>query len=136
MASAPCFAVVHRLVVSVPAHPSAAEEGEATSELLDQLRRGDQIVTSGGIIGKVRKVVADTELQVEIAEDVRVRVARGMVSEVLTRQSSQPRSSSNVFFFFKKKGFWRRTWLKLTVTLLAFVVTSDGEEAGSSLLNK
>ena len=54
-------------------------------ELLSQLRRGDQIVTSGGIIGKITKVVSDTELQVEIAEEVRVRVARGMVAEVLTR---------------------------------------------------
>ena len=54
-------------------------------ELLSQLRRGDMIVTSGGIIGKITKVVSDTELQVEIAEEVRVRVARGMVAEVLSR---------------------------------------------------
>ena len=54
-------------------------------ELLSQLRRGDMIVTSGGIIGKITKVVSDTELQVEIADEVRVRVARGMVSEVLSR---------------------------------------------------
>ena len=54
-------------------------------EMLSQLRRGDQIVTSGGIIGKITKVVSDTELQVEIADEVRVRVARGMVSEVLSR---------------------------------------------------
>jgi preprotein translocase subunit YajC len=54
-------------------------------ELLAQLRRGDQIVTAGGLIGKITKVISDTELQVEIAEDVRVRVARGMVSTVLSR---------------------------------------------------
>jgi preprotein translocase subunit YajC len=54
-------------------------------EMLGQLRRGDQIITSGGLIGKVTKVVSETELQVEIAENVRVRVARGMVSEVLTK---------------------------------------------------
>jgi preprotein translocase subunit YajC len=54
-------------------------------EMLGQLRRGDQIVTSGGLIGKVTKVVSDTELQVEIAEEVRVRVMRGMVSSVLSR---------------------------------------------------
>ena len=53
--------------------------------LLGQLRRGDQIVTTGGLIGKITKVVSDTELQVEIAENVRVRVARGMVSDVLAR---------------------------------------------------
>ena len=45
------------------------------------IRRGDTVVTSGGIIGKVTKV-DDQELQVEIAEGVRVRVLRATVSEV------------------------------------------------------
>ncbi len=45
------------------------------------IRRGDTVVTSGGLIGKVTKV-EDQELQVEIAEGVRVRVLRGTVSEV------------------------------------------------------
>lgn len=54
-------------------------------EMLAQLRRGDQIVTSGGIIGKITKVISDTELQVEIADEVRVRVARSMVTQVLSR---------------------------------------------------
>ncbi len=54
-------------------------------EMLSALRRGDTIVTTGGMIGKVTKVVSETELQVEIAEGVRVRVARGMVSDVLSR---------------------------------------------------
>jgi preprotein translocase subunit YajC len=54
-------------------------------EMLGALRRGDTIVTTGGLIGKIVKVVGDGELQVEIAEDVRVRVARGMVSDVLSR---------------------------------------------------
>ncbi len=54
-------------------------------EMLGALRRGDTIVTTGGLIGKVIKVVSDTELQVEIADEVRVRVARAMVSDVLSR---------------------------------------------------
>ena len=49
--------------------------------LLKSIRRGDTIVTTGGFIGKVAKV-DDTELQVDLAEGVRVRVVRGMVSEV------------------------------------------------------
>jgi len=61
-------------------------------EMLGQLRRGDQIVTSGGIIGKITKVVSDTELQVEIADEVRVRVARGMVADVISR--SEPAKSA------------------------------------------
>ncbi|MBM3572390.1 MAG: preprotein translocase subunit YajC [Alphaproteobacteria bacterium] len=54
-------------------------------EMLGALRRGDRIVTSGGIIGTITKVASDTELVVEIAEGVRVRVARGMISEVLAK---------------------------------------------------
>jgi preprotein translocase subunit YajC len=54
-------------------------------EMLGALRRGDTIVTTGGLIGKVIKVVSDTELQVEIADEVRVRIARAMVSDVLSR---------------------------------------------------
>ncbi|MCF3642117.1 preprotein translocase subunit YajC [Rhizobium sp. TRM95111] len=50
-------------------------------ELLKNIRRGDQVVT-GGVVGKVTKVVDDHELEVEIAEGVRVRVVRSGVSEV------------------------------------------------------
>jgi len=53
-------------------------------ELVGNLRRGDTIVTSGGLVGKVAKV-DDDELQVEIAEGVRVKVVRGMVAEVRAR---------------------------------------------------
>ena len=49
--------------------------------LVEGIRRGDTVVTSGGMIGKVTKV-DDQELQVEIAEGVRVRVLRATVSEV------------------------------------------------------
>jgi preprotein translocase subunit YajC len=51
-------------------------------ELLKNIRRGDQVVVGGGIVGKVTKVVDDNELEVEIAEGARVRVMRGGVSEV------------------------------------------------------
>ena len=54
-------------------------------ELLAGIRRGDRIVTAGGIIGTVNKVLSDTELQVEIAENVRVRLLRGTVTEVLAK---------------------------------------------------
>lgn len=45
------------------------------------IRRGDTIVTSGGIVGKVAKV-EDQELQVEIAEGVKIKILRSTVSEV------------------------------------------------------
>ena len=51
-------------------------------EMLTNVRRGDTIVTSGGIIGKITKVVDDREIEVEIASDTRVRVVRSMISEV------------------------------------------------------
>ncbi len=53
--------------------------------MLSALRRGDKIVTNGGIIGTISKVVDDHELQVDIAEGVRVRVLRSMVSSVLAK---------------------------------------------------
>jgi preprotein translocase subunit YajC len=54
-------------------------------EMLTKLRRGDRIVTGGGIIGTIAKVVDDSEISVEIAEGVRVRVLRATVSAVVAR---------------------------------------------------
>ncbi len=54
-------------------------------DALSAIRRGDRIVTGGGIIGRVTKIVADDEIQVEIAEGVRVTVQRGLVAQVLAR---------------------------------------------------
>ncbi|MDW5313801.1 preprotein translocase subunit YajC [Rhizobium sp. PL01] len=51
-------------------------------ELLKNIRRGDQVVAGGGILGKVTKVVDDSELEVEIADGVKIRVLRSGVSEV------------------------------------------------------
>ena len=57
-------------------------------EMVSNLRRGDKVVTAGGFIGTVAKV-HDDELEVEIAKDVKVRVVRGTISEVVNK--SQPR---------------------------------------------
>jgi preprotein translocase subunit YajC len=56
-------------------------KARAHQEMVANLRRGDTVVTSGGLIGKVAKV-DDGELQVEVAEGVRVKVVRGMIAEV------------------------------------------------------
>jgi preprotein translocase subunit YajC len=53
--------------------------------MLAAVRRGDKVVTAGGIIGTVVKVVSDDEVSVEIAEGVKVKVARGMISNVLSK---------------------------------------------------
>ncbi len=52
------------------------------------LKRGDKVATSGGIIGEIVKVQSDTEVVVEIAEGVRIRVQRPAIAEVISR--SQP----------------------------------------------
>jgi preprotein translocase subunit YajC len=57
---------------------------KAHREMLSAVRRGDRVVV-GGIIGSVAKVTSDTELSIEIADGVRVKVLRGAVSEVLSK---------------------------------------------------
>ena len=55
-------------------------------DMVANLRRGDTVVTAGGIIGKVTKVRDDNnEIEVEIADNTRVRVIKGTVSEVRTK---------------------------------------------------
>lgn len=54
-------------------------------ELIKNVRRGDTVVTSGGIVGKVTKATDDPELEVEIADGVRVKLVRTMISDVRTK---------------------------------------------------
>jgi preprotein translocase subunit YajC len=51
-------------------------------DMVKALRRGDTVITNGGMLGKVTKVVDDDYIEVEIADGVRVRQMRGMVTEV------------------------------------------------------
>ncbi|HEX2479276.1 MAG TPA: preprotein translocase subunit YajC [Geminicoccaceae bacterium] len=53
-------------------------------DMVAALKRGDRVLTAGGIIGSVVKV-EDAELLVEIAKDIRVRVARSTISDVLSK---------------------------------------------------
>ena len=52
------------------------------AELVKNIRRGDTVVTSGGLVGKVTKVVDDDQIEFEISEGVRVRQMRQMISGV------------------------------------------------------
>ena len=52
------------------------------------VRRGDVVVTNGGLVGKVTKVVDDDQIEVEIADGVRVRQLRGMLADV--RSKTEP----------------------------------------------
>ncbi|MCZ6605550.1 MAG: preprotein translocase subunit YajC [Alphaproteobacteria bacterium] len=69
------------------------KQRKAHREMLENLRRGDQVVTGGGIIGKVTKVNNETELTVEIAEDIRVTIARGTIAAVVDKQDG-PRAQT------------------------------------------
>jgi preprotein translocase subunit YajC len=51
-------------------------------EMVKNVRRGDTVVTSGGLVGKVTKVLDEDQLEIEIADDVRVRQMRQMVADV------------------------------------------------------
>lgn len=53
--------------------------------MVEALRRGDQVLTQGGIIGKVAKVNDDGILEVEIADGVKVRVLRSTIAQVMSK---------------------------------------------------
>tara|TARA_B100002051_G_scaffold260246_1_gene280571 strand:+ start:421 stop:765 length:345 start_codon:yes stop_codon:yes gene_type:complete len=81
-------------------------------EMLSNLKRGDKIITSGGIICTVNKVADNRELTVEISDNVEIKIAPGMVADLYTMPQVQkkeiPKENSNTKsgisgFFSKKK---------------------------------
>jgi preprotein translocase subunit YajC len=64
-------------------------------ETLSNLRRGDKVVTNGGLVGTITRVPNDTELIVEIADGVKVRVLRGMIAESLSKSDPAPAKSKD-----------------------------------------
>ena len=71
------------------------QRAKQQKQMLEGLRRGDKIVTSGGIIGTIAKVVSDTEVAVDIAENVRVRVLRTLISQVLAKPEPAGKSKDS-----------------------------------------
>lgn len=57
-------------------------------ELIKSIKKGDKIVTSGGIIGSVHKIISDEEISLEISEGVRMHILRNMIAQVLDKKSS------------------------------------------------
>ncbi len=64
-------------------------------KLLSELRRGDKIVTSGGIIGTITKLEGEDIAVVEIAPEVKVRVAKTAIASVLTRTEPGESKAAN-----------------------------------------
>ncbi len=71
------------------------KKAKAHREMLGTLRRGDRIVTGGGLIGQIIRVVSDNELIVEISKDIKVRVMRSMVSDVIAKTEPAGRKAEN-----------------------------------------
>lgn len=74
------FAIMYFLLIR-PQQKKAKEH----KAMVEALRRGDQVVTQGGVIGKVTKVKENNEVEVEIAEGVKVRVVQSTIVTVLSK---------------------------------------------------
>ncbi|NJL50585.1 MAG: preprotein translocase subunit YajC [Blastochloris sp.] len=57
-------------------------------EMVKNLRRGDIVVTAGGLVARISKVIDDNEIELQLGEGLKVRQIRGMISEV--RSKSEP----------------------------------------------
>ena len=64
------------------------QQAKRREEMLKAIRRGDTVITNGGIVGKVTKVVDDSEVELQIAEGVKVRAMRSLIAEV--RDKAEP----------------------------------------------
>ncbi|MBM2292155.1 preprotein translocase subunit YajC [Sulfitobacter pseudonitzschiae] len=53
--------------------------------MVQALRRGDQVVTQGGIIGKVVKVKEENEIELEVADGVKIRVVQSTIAQVISK---------------------------------------------------
>ncbi|QHQ34758.1 preprotein translocase subunit YajC [Algicella marina] len=74
------FAIMYFLMI----RPQQKKMKEHTA-MVKALRRGDQVVTQGGVIGKVTKVKDDSEVEVEIAPEVKVRIVRSTIVQVMNK---------------------------------------------------
>lgn len=61
------------------------QQAKTRDAMLAAVRRNDTVVTGGGMVGKVTKVIDDREVEVEIAPNVKVRVVRSLIADVRTK---------------------------------------------------
>lgn len=74
------FAIMYFLLIR-PQQKKAKEH----AAMVAAVRRGDQVITQGGLIGKVAKVKDDNEVEVELAENVKVRVVKSTIATVMSK---------------------------------------------------
>jgi len=77
------FVIMYFLII----RPQRTQMKKRT-EMLKNIRRGDQIITGGGLLGKVTKVIDDNELEIEIGDGLKVKALRSMISDV--RSKTEP----------------------------------------------
>ncbi len=78
------FAVILLIMYFMIMRPQQ-KRAKAHQEMISNIRRGDTVVTAGGIIAKVSRTVDDSEVEVEIAPGVKARLLRAMVSDVRSK---------------------------------------------------
>ncbi|MEE8272187.1 MAG: preprotein translocase subunit YajC [Alphaproteobacteria bacterium] len=83
---------------------------KAHKEMLANVRRGDRVVTGGGIIGRVVKVGGDDDVSVEIAEGVRVKVLRSTITSIIakTQPAKGERQGQQAASTVERKGLMDR----------------------------
>jgi preprotein translocase subunit YajC len=87
------FAMIFVIMYFLILRPQQKKVKDHT-ELVKNIRRGDTVVTTGGLVGKVTKVVDDDQIEFEISDGVRVRQMRQMISGV--RAKGEPAKDKDV----------------------------------------
>ncbi|HEX3710902.1 MAG TPA: preprotein translocase subunit YajC [Pseudolabrys sp.] len=78
------FALIFVIMYFLILRPQQKRAKQHT-EMVKNVRRGDTVVTNGGLVGKVTKVIDDDQIEIEIADDVRIRQMRQMVTDVRSK---------------------------------------------------
>ena len=74
-------------------------------EMLNNLRRGDKIITSGGIIGTINKVLDNKEILIQISNEVEIKIAPGMVTDLYNQRDKEQQKPQTSEKKENKSGF-------------------------------
>jgi preprotein translocase subunit YajC len=78
------FAVILVIMYFLILRPQQ-KRARSHQDMVKNLRRGDTVITSGGIVGKISRTIDDNEVEVEIAQNVKVRQIRALITDVRTK---------------------------------------------------
>jgi preprotein translocase subunit YajC len=57
--------------------------------MISKLTRGDSVVTAGGIIGKISRVIDEEKVELEVADNVNVKIIKSTISQVLSKSETK-----------------------------------------------